>query len=524
MAEITGVVPPSKNTIGSIGDIYINTITGQKYELLGIYSTSDTDTDAIPNEIQKEYDWGPVIKNGSPEQLAQIEQNKTDIADLNSDLAVERSRINNITSLKEGSTTGDAELADGRTDYTGKTWPNIGEHIRGVSSQLSGDIDYFLERSRNLIYLNSKSSYPEDYSSEFDTFTVVDDLVTIKGTPLKKGTLYVHFDSTTFEPGDYYIQHDFDVTESEIHLTVFGQQYGMKNYEIKKITLTEDKTIGIIEIYFNITGRPVDLEGHIWITKDARQPYIKKGDSILKDSVKKTVVIFNYDMTSLDGRYDLMLQNGWSATWQITPGTDVEMIKTLVKNGQDLSLYSGYDNSKTVEEIRSNIEVKMRNLEAKGIYNTCLFSCAGHKCGDKLMQALSTLPFRYVRASVYEKEDGTIEYPSSFTLPNEKRQDVQALNNYRNYSFETIKTNIIDKWVSEKRPMLMLMLHTYEYDNFEENKFKQIVEYVKQLENEGIVKVMNARQYFEYYYQKEAIEDDRLRIMSNIMDLKNPIV
>lgn len=82
MAEITGVVPPSKNTIGSIGDIYINTITGQKYELLGIYNTSDTDTDAIPNEIQKEYDWGAVIKNGSPEQLAQIEKNKNDISQL----------------------------------------------------------------------------------------------------------------------------------------------------------------------------------------------------------------------------------------------------------------------------------------------------------------------------------------------------------------------------------------------------------------------------------------------------------
>lgn len=86
MAEITGVVPPSKNTIGSIGDIYINTITGQKYELLGIYNTSDTDTDAIPNEIQKEYDWGPVIKNGSPEQLAQIEQNKNDISKLSGEI------------------------------------------------------------------------------------------------------------------------------------------------------------------------------------------------------------------------------------------------------------------------------------------------------------------------------------------------------------------------------------------------------------------------------------------------------
>lgn len=56
------------------------------------------------------------------------------------ELAVERTRITALAKLGEGSTTGDAELADGRTDYTGKTWPNIGEHIRGVSSQLSGEI------------------------------------------------------------------------------------------------------------------------------------------------------------------------------------------------------------------------------------------------------------------------------------------------------------------------------------------------------------------------------------------------
>lgn len=65
MAEITGVVAPSKNTVGSIGDIYTNTITGQKYELLGIYIISDTDTDDIPNEIIKEYDWRPAIEDDS---------------------------------------------------------------------------------------------------------------------------------------------------------------------------------------------------------------------------------------------------------------------------------------------------------------------------------------------------------------------------------------------------------------------------------------------------------------------------
>lgn len=53
------------------------------------------------------------------------------------EISVERARINALNALKEGSTTGDAELMDGRTDYKGNTHVNIGEHIRSVSSQLA---------------------------------------------------------------------------------------------------------------------------------------------------------------------------------------------------------------------------------------------------------------------------------------------------------------------------------------------------------------------------------------------------
>ena len=47
------------------------------------------------------------------------------------EIDVERKRINKLTSLKSGSTTGDAELIDGRIDVDGKVYDNIGEAIRG---------------------------------------------------------------------------------------------------------------------------------------------------------------------------------------------------------------------------------------------------------------------------------------------------------------------------------------------------------------------------------------------------------
>lgn len=55
------------------------------------------------------------------------------------DLEVERNRINNLTSLKDGSTTGDAELIDGRVSTTGIRMQNIGENIRKSVSALNNE-------------------------------------------------------------------------------------------------------------------------------------------------------------------------------------------------------------------------------------------------------------------------------------------------------------------------------------------------------------------------------------------------
>lgn len=55
-------------------------------------------------------------------------------------LAVEKARIDVFTTLPEGSTTGDAELADIRVDFEGKIYENAGDAVRGQAKKLSDEI------------------------------------------------------------------------------------------------------------------------------------------------------------------------------------------------------------------------------------------------------------------------------------------------------------------------------------------------------------------------------------------------
>ena len=68
-----------------------------------------------------------------------------------SEVDVERKRIDGFTKLSEGSTTGDAELIDGRIGSDGKTYDNIGGAIRGQVNQMKDNLDNLKITSMNII-------------------------------------------------------------------------------------------------------------------------------------------------------------------------------------------------------------------------------------------------------------------------------------------------------------------------------------------------------------------------------------
>lgn len=101
---------------------------------------------------------------------------KNERAERKKEIDVERQRINNLTKLQEGSTTGDAELADIRVGVDGKTYSNAGEAVRGQIGELKSDkvskADIPHNVSKQLLEMVEKTkvdnTWNEDYGNYFD--------------------------------------------------------------------------------------------------------------------------------------------------------------------------------------------------------------------------------------------------------------------------------------------------------------------------------------------------------------------
>lgn len=132
-------------------------------ERLKALEEREIDVDIIVDSELNSESENPVQNKVITEELSSLKSDITkETSERKAEIAVERERINQITRLEEGSTTGDAELADGRVDYKGETWDNVGDHIRGVSSQLSESIGEYEFTLTDGIYINEKGREASD--------------------------------------------------------------------------------------------------------------------------------------------------------------------------------------------------------------------------------------------------------------------------------------------------------------------------------------------------------------------------
>lgn len=73
------------------------------------------------------------------------------INEVNTQLSIESKRIDGFVALGEGSTTGDAELIDGRIDSSGVVHPNIGGCIRSEGDKINGILGVSIKYGDNAI-------------------------------------------------------------------------------------------------------------------------------------------------------------------------------------------------------------------------------------------------------------------------------------------------------------------------------------------------------------------------------------
>ena len=109
-------------------------------------------------------------------------------------LNVEKARIDSFTTLASGSTTGDAELIDGRVGADGVTYPNVGGAIRGQVSKLSENLIY-----HGGILEPTKTTASGNFVGGWTKKNV------ITGLTLEKGkTYYIDFKTTETALGSAY--------------------------------------------------------------------------------------------------------------------------------------------------------------------------------------------------------------------------------------------------------------------------------------------------------------------------------
>lgn len=151
-----------------------------------------------------------------------ISSNDTDIAnlqnsvtqlnsDLSNDISIERTRIDNIIALKDGSTTGDAELQDIRIGANGNTYESAGTAVREQIGELKGELG-------NYAYTN----YPYPFTQ--DSSLIGSDGVTKFYTQQKGGinSLLIVEGSHTFR--EYFVQTLY-ATSSQVSFVIRGSYY-----------------------------------------------------------------------------------------------------------------------------------------------------------------------------------------------------------------------------------------------------------------------------------------------------------
>ena len=192
-------------------------------------------------------------------------------------------RINQLSALEEGSTTGDAELIDARIDYNGKTHENVGSHIRSISNQISKELKY-----------HSDKEYGDGIIQSVDG-----KVISVKDSSIKPLHGMKLFGKTEqFSTTGAQLANLPDIEETELN----GIKWSCKNGVVTaKGTSTSSSPSGAVGIYFKppvvagtyyISGSKDSLVVWIHIVKDGVATRYVHDNTFTLDGSEKEIQVF----------------------------------------------------------------------------------------------------------------------------------------------------------------------------------------------------------------------------------------
>ena len=512
-------------------------------------------------------DYDGTGKNAKQELENKIEEAKNsstpyDDTEIKTDIQVQKSRIDNLTTLTEGSTTGDAELIDARVGINGTTYSNLGDSIRG-------QLDNIVSISPNLYEFGGTGLYVENGISNPST-----NYWHSKPIPCKIGDVFritkrVSWQSSwigildkagnniqSLEGGSLasWLQKGGDDTNYD---TITVSKY---NYDG---TVIDENNIGFIIISFSSYDSVTDSNKNI-IVKNCSFPneFTEKGstlqesvkfnvvhENIIKDISKKQIeeyhkpfkkgfVALNFDAFNFDDkRFEILQEYGFKATvtlgTQGTPAYNEEKsnkYKRIMNNGWDIGIYSSVN---WVKDIYNNeaftstddavikawddyVKLAKQDAELNGVYYRQTWFCRQNVYCDALVTALKKYGFKMCRGDDFTDYKKTPTYFEN------------------NYNFATRVKGLypstvdgclweIDQAVAEKKGVSIFSHGIYATAEAAESNFgcteenlRKILDRIKKYVNEGKLEVLTYSEIYNRYNPNDSNMINYNRILKMI--------
>lgn len=137
----------------------------------------------------------------------------TRMSAIETEQSVQSARMDTFTSLPEGSTSGNAELADIRVGADGTTYDTAGNAVRGQIGELKSDLNEFKEGTFDKLDYGSMIT-AKDCSAQKGTtgITDTDNGILLNKTERLNDAIYFHFNDLPIAIAANPVQYDFSIT------------------------------------------------------------------------------------------------------------------------------------------------------------------------------------------------------------------------------------------------------------------------------------------------------------------------